>query len=383
MARIAVLTGTRAEYGLLYWTIKAIEDDEDLELQLIVTGSHLSPEYGLTVREIETNNIPIAEKIDMLLSSDREQGIAKSMGVLMISLAQAFDRLKPDILLVLGDRYEVLAAASVAVVMNIPIAHLCGGESTEGAIDEQIRHAVTKLSHIHFAQREQYEQNILNMGEERWRVHHVGMIGYENIQRLPLLEKGDLEKQLGFAFDKTTLVVTYHPVTLEKHSLEQQIDNLLAALSQFHANIVFTFPNADSGGRLIIEKIKHFQACHEDVHLYHNLGQLKYLSLLQYCDAMVGNSSSGILEAPFFSLPAVNIGDRQQGRQRAESIIDVSYDPEDIVKGIKRAIDPEFRKNLKTMVERHKDRYCSEYIVKTLKEALKNENLMRKKLSFS
>jgi len=382
MRKIAVMTATRAEYGLLYWTIKAIEADPDLQLQLIVTGSHLSPEYGLTVKEIERDKIPIAEKVEMLFSSDSEQGIAKSMGVLMISLAQVFERLQPDVLLVLGDRYEALAAASTAVAMNIPIAHLCGGESTEGAIDEQIRHAITKLSHIHFAQTEHYKQRIIKMGEESWRVHNVGILGYENIKKLPLLNREDLEKQLQIPLNRKTFVVTYHPVTLEKEALTQQIHKLLNALKRFKANIVFTYPNADSGGRLIIDKIKEFQASHANVYLYFSLGQLKYLSLLKHADVMIGNSSSGILEAPFFKLPTVNIGNRQAGRLRFENVIDVSYEVEDIVRGIKKAMSQEFRENLKDKSFVHGDGECSRQIIKVIKQALSSENLLKKKLVF-
>ncbi len=382
MIKVAVLTGTRAEFGLLYWTIKAIETDPGLQLQLIVTGSHLSPEYGFTVKEIESSGIPIAERIDMLLSSDSEQGIAKSMGVLMISLAQSFERLRPDILLLLGDRYEVLAAASAAVAMNIPIAHLCGGESTEGAIDEQIRHAVTKLSHVHFTQTERYRQRIIKMGEEKWRVHNAGILGSESIMRLPLLSREELENQLEIKLDGPTFVVTYHPVTLEKASLEEQMDNVLIALGRFKADIIFTYPNADSGGRLIINKIKEFQASHSNVHIYFSLGQLKYLSLLKYTDVMIGNSSSGILEAPFFNLPVVNIGSRQEGRLRSPNIIDVSYKAEDIAYGIEKATSDDFRESLKNREETFGDGQCSSRIIKGLKEALSKENLMKKRLSF-
>ncbi|WP_069650358.1 UDP-N-acetylglucosamine 2-epimerase [Caloranaerobacter ferrireducens] len=382
MTRIAVLTGTRAEYGLLYWIIKTIHDDPNLELQLIVTGTHLSPEYGLTVKEIEKSGIPIAEKIDMILSTDSEQGIAKSMGVLMISLAQSLERLRPDILLILGDRYEVLAAASTAVAMNIPIAHLCGGESTEGAIDEQIRHAVTKLSHIHFAQSEFYRQRIIKMGEEEWRVHNIGIIAFENIKRLPLLSKTQLEKELGIKLDNTNFVVTYHPVTLENDSLEYQIDNLLNALSRFKANIIFTYPNADSGGRLIIDKIKQFQTHHQNAHVYFSLGQIRYLSLLKYSDVMIGNSSSGILESPFFKLPTVNIGNRQKGRMRPPNVVDVSYNEDDIVEGINKALNKEFRNSLNNKINIYGSGDCSSQVVKIIKEALLNKNLLKKKLSF-
>jgi GDP/UDP-N,N'-diacetylbacillosamine 2-epimerase (hydrolysing) len=383
MTKIAVLTGTRAEFGLLYWTIKAIEDDPELELQLIVTGTHLSPEYGFTVKEIEKSEIPISERIDMILSTDSEQGIAKSMGVLMISLAQAFERLKPDILVILGDRYEVLAAASTAVVMNIPIAHLCGGESTEGAIDEQIRHSVTKLSHIHFTQTEEYKQNILMMGEEEWRVKNVGFLGYENVKRLPLLSKDELEKELKIKLNKKTFVVTYHPVTLEKNSLEKQVKNLLNALAKYNVNLVFTYPNADSGGRYIIQKIKEFQKQRSDVYVFFSLGQLKYLSLLKYVDLVIGNSSSGILETQFFNLPTVNIGNRQKGRLKPPNVINVSYKVEDIIKGINKGISEEFKNSLKQQNKFQLYEDCSSRIVTTIKKALSNKDLLNKRLCFN
>ncbi len=383
MKKIAVLTATRAEYGLLYWTIKAIEEDPDLELRLIVTGAHLSPEYGYTVREIEAQGIPVAERIHMLLSSDSRQGAAKSMGLLVIGLAQAFERLKPDMLLLLGDRYEILAAASVAVVMNIPIAHLCGGESTEGAIDEQVRHAVTKMAHIHLVQTEYYGQQVLKMGEEEWRVHNVGFLGGENARRLNLLTRDELERELKLKAGRKNFVVTYHPVTLEKIPLELQVDNLLAALSRFDAQIIFTYPNADSGGRFIIEKLKEFSEKRPDVHIYCSLGQLRYLSLLKHADLMVGNSSSGLLESQFFNLPTVNIGTRQKGRLRGENVIDVSYDTEDIVRGIEKAMDDNFRKALGGSGPADWDTPPSGKIVKVIKEALKKDGLLNKRLSFT
>jgi GDP/UDP-N,N'-diacetylbacillosamine 2-epimerase (hydrolysing) len=380
--KVAVLTATRAEFGLLYWTIKAIEEDPDLLLQLIVTGSHMSHEFGSTYCYIETEGFQITEKIDMLLSSDSRQGAAKSMGVLIISLAQVFERLKPDILLLLGDRYEILAAASAAVAMNIPIAHLCGGESTEGAIDEQVRHAVTKLSHIHFAQTEFYRQRIIKMGEEEWRVHNVGPLGLENIKKLPLLNKEELEQKLKISLDGTVLLVTYHPVTLGNEPQEKQIDNLLAALDRFDAHIIFTYPNADSGSRQIIEKINDFKLSRPNVHVFLSLGQLNYLSLMKCSDAMVGNSSSGILESPFFCLPVVNIGDRQKGRLRCRNVIDVPCSEEKIAGGIKKVLTREFRDSFKNDVNLYDNGECSRKIVDILKEMLLNSELMKKKLSF-
>jgi GDP/UDP-N,N'-diacetylbacillosamine 2-epimerase (hydrolysing) len=381
MRKIAILTGTRAEYGLLRWIIQAVENDPDLMLQLVVTGTHLSPEYGYTVKEIERNGIQIAEKIDMLLSSDSTQGTAKSMGVLIISLAQAFERLKPDLLVILGDRFEVLAAASTAVAMNIPIAHLCGGESTEGAIDEQIRHAITKMAHLHFAQTEYYKQRIIKMGEEEWRVFNTGVLAYETIKRLDLLRRDELEIELGIKLVDKLFVVTFHPVTLERDSLEEQIDNLLLALSEFKNTIIFTYPNSDSGGRLIASKINEFISHRSNAYVFYSLGQKKYLSLLKHADAMIGNSSSGILEAPFLNLPVVNIGNRQKGRLRSKNIIDVTYDREAVRIGIAEALSENFTASLQGSPVLFGDGQCSYHIIQAIKKSLDKENIMVKMLS--
>lgn len=382
MKKVAVLTGTRAEYGLLYWTIRAIEEDTDLQLQLIVTGAHLSPDHGFTVNEIEKSAIPIKEKIEVLISSDSKQGIAKSMGLLMINLAQTFERLKPDILLLLGDRYELLAAASTAVAMNIPIAHLCGGESTEGAIDEQIRHAITKLSHIHFTQTEYYKQQIIKMGEEKWRVNNIGFIGFENIKRMKLLSREELEMELQIPLGKKIFVVTYHPVTLENDKTEEQIDILLKSIDGSDATIIFTYPNADCGGRLIINKIKAFRENKTNVYIFYSLGQKKYLSLLKYADIMIGNSSSGILEAPYFDLPVINIGNRQKGRIRFKNIIDVECSAEAIINAIKLAAGKGFTKHMDIDRSFFGDGLCSKHIIEGLKEGLGDSRLMYKKLHF-
>lgn len=384
MKKIAVVTGTRAEYGLLYWTMKEILNEPNLKLQLIVTGMHLSPEYGLTVHDIENDGFKIDEKVEILLSSDTGQGMAKSIGLGVIGFAQAFSRLNPDILMILGDRFEIFAAATAAMAMNIPVAHIAGGESTEGAIDEQMRHAITKIAHIHFTSCDYYAERLKKMGEEEWRIFNVGAPGLENIRRLRLLDRQQIEKLLDIDLNKTTLLVTYHPVTLELQTLERQMDNLLDALKITGYQIIFTYPNSDSGGRYIIERIDEFVKSYGKAKAFVNLGQLKYLSLLQFVDAMVGNSSSGIIEAPSFKLPVVNIGDRQKGRLRAENIIDVGYSKDEILDGINKALhDEEFRKKLKNTKNLYGDGNTSKNIVKIINDInIKEKNFLKKKLTY-
>lgn len=385
MRKILVVTGTRAEYGLLYWTMKAIQEDKDLKLQLIVTGSHLSKEYGYTVEQIKKDGFKIDEEIDMLIDSNKKSAIAKSMGLELIQMAQAFDRLSPDILLILGDRYEIFIAATCAMMMNIPIAHMNGGESTEGAIDEQIRHAITKMAHIHFTGAEFYKERVIKMGEEPWRVHNVGQAGIENIKRLKLLNKNELEKELRLKFNKKVFLITYHPVTLEKsRSIEEQMDNLINAISDFEAKYIFTYPNADYGSKIIIDKISEFKKKNSDVYVFNNLGQVKYLSLLKYADVMIGNSSSGIIEAPSFKLPVVNIGDRQKGRLRNENIIDTGYTKKEIKEAIEKALyDEKYKDNLHNMVNLYGNGETSKKIVHILKNTdFNDKKFFLKKLTY-
>ncbi len=383
MKKILVVTGTRAEYGLLYWTMKEIQKDKDLQLQLIVTGSHLSEEYGYTVEQIKKDGFKIDEEIDMLIDSNKKSAIVKSMGLEMIQMAQAFDRLKPDILLILGDRYETFVAATCAMMMNIPIAHMNGGESTEGAIDEQIRHAITKMAHIHFAGAEYYRERIIKMGEEPWRVHNVGQAGIENIKRLRLLTKTELEYELGIKLDKKVFLITYHPVTLGVQDIENQMENLLKAISEFDAKYIFTYPNADYGNKIIIDKINEFRQNHDNVYVFYSLGQVKYLSLMKYTDVMIGNSSSGIIESPSFKLPVVNIGDRQKGRLRNKNIIDVGNNEIEIIEGINKALyNKQFINSLNDLENVYGDGTTSEKVVKILKTIEINEKLLHKKLDY-
>lgn len=383
MKKVLVVTGTRSEYGLLYWTIKRIQEDDELKLQLIVTGNHLCPEYGYTVEQIKKDGFKIDEEIDMLISSKNKSAIVKSMGIELIQMAQAFDRLKPDILLIFGDRYETFIAATCAMIMNIPIAHMNGGESTEGAIDEQIRHAITKMAHIHFAGAEYYKERIIKMGEEPWRVFNVGQAGIENIKRMELLDKSELEKELNISLNKLTFLITYHPVTLEVENTQQQIYNLLNALKKFDANYIFTYPNADFGSKIIVDEINEFVNQQKNAYIFYSLGQKRYLSLLKSCDIVIGNSSSGIIEAPIFKKPVVNIGDRQKGRLRCNNVVDCKHDEESIINAINFVLNDErFKNDNKDIQNIFGDGATSIKVVETLKTLEFNKKLIQKKLTY-
>lgn len=383
MRKILVVTGTRAEYGLLYWTMKEIKNNKDLKLQLVVTGNHLVKEYGYTVEQIRKDGFIIDEEIDMIINSEKKSSIAKSMGIEMIQMAQCFDRLKPDILLVLGDRYETFVAVTCAMMMNIPIAHMNGGESTEGLVDEQIRHAITKMSHIHFSGADYYKERIIKMGEESWRVYNVGQAGIENIKKQKLLSKQEMEKELQICFDKPIFLITYHPVTLDLENIEKQIDNLLNAITQFDAKYIFTYPNADFGSKIIIDKINDFVMNNDNAYIYYSLGQKKYLSLLKYVEVMIGNSSSGIIESPIFKLPVVNIGDRQKGRIKNKNIIDTAYDEHDIYKAIYTIYHNKiFRKNLENIDNIYGDGTTSSQIVNILTNIELGQKILFKKLAY-
>ena len=381
MRKIAVVTGTRAEYGLLYWIIKGIHEDPELELQLIVTGMHLSPEFGLTVKEIEKDGFPIAERVEMLLSSDTETAIATSMGLGMIGFAKAYEHLRPDVLVVLGDRFEIHAAVSASIPFRLPVAHIHGGESTLGAMDEQFRHAITKMSHIHFAATDQYRKRIIQMGELPKNVFCFGAPGLDNIYRLKLLNIEKLSEELKIPRNVKIGIVTFHPVTLEKGSTRSQILELLEAIKEFEEIYwVFTLPNADTEGRSITEKINNFVSeFPEKGRVFISLGQLRYLSLLKNAVLMVGNSSSGLVEAPSVELPVVNIGDRQRGRVRGKNVIDVpECKKEPIINSIYKALSPDFRNSLKGMKNPYGEGNASEKIVKILKTISLGEGLIKK-----
>lgn len=371
MRKICVVTGTRAEYGLLYWLMKEIQTDSDLQLQLIVTGMHLSPEFGLTYKTIEEDGFFIDEKVEMLLSSDTPVGIAKSIGLGVIGIADALDRLKPDIMVALGDRYEILAAAQAALVAKIPVAHIHGGETTEGAIDESIRHAITKMSHLHFVAAEPYRTRIIQLGEHPDTVYNVGALGIENIKRLQLLDKIQLEQSINFELGTTCFLVTYHPATLGAASPQTAMQALLDALDLFpDAKIVFTKPNSDTDGRILGQMIDEY-ALHNKgrVAVFTSMGQVRYLSALQLVDAVIGNSSSGIIEAPACNTPTVNIGDRQSGRLKASSIIDCLETTASIVAAIKKALSLQFRDETKRGVSPYGYGESASHIKDRLKQA--------------
>lgn len=344
--RVCVVTGSRAEYGLLSPLLEALRADESFELQLLVTGSHLSPEFGLTYREIEADGYTIDEKVEVVLSSDTPVGICKSMGLGLISFAEAYARLTPDLILVLGDRYEIFSAVSAAHISRIPVAHLHGGEVTEGAFDDALRHSITKMSHLHFTSTDAYRQRVIQLGEAPARVFNVGAIGLDNLRRLPLLSREDLEQQLGFKFNDRNLLCTFHPVTLEHNSSEQQIQSLLNVLEQqVDTSVIFTKTNADTDGRIINQMIDDFAAKNPDrFHSYVSLGQLRYLSMMQFVDAVVGNSSSGIIEAPGFRIGTINIGNRQTGRIKSELVIDCEPTETGIASAFKTLYSSDFQK---------------------------------------
>ena len=378
MKKICVITGTRAEYGLLRQVMEGVNNSPTLELQLIVMGMHLSPEFGMTVEEIEIDGFFINRKIEMLLSSDTAVGVTKSMGLGLIGLADALAELKPDLVLILGDRYEIFAAAASAMIACIPIAHLHGGELTEGLIDEQIRHSISKMAHLHFVATEEYRSRVIQLGEQPDRVFGVGGLGADNIKRTKLLSKGMLEEVLDFKFLKRNLLVTFHPVTLERNSGNAQIGELLIALSDLNeTGLIFTMPNADVEGRQIFSQIKNFCEIHPSAKAYTSLGQIRYLSCINQVDGVIGNSSSGLTEVPSFKKGTINIGDRQRGRLRAESIIDCEPNRASIDMAISKLFSPEFKSSLDFVKNPYGNGGASESIVRIL-EQTKFDDLLKK-----
>jgi GDP/UDP-N,N'-diacetylbacillosamine 2-epimerase (hydrolysing) len=365
--RICIVTGTRAEYGLLRWVLHGVQRSPRLQLQLLATGAHLSPEFGLTYREIEADGFHIDARVEMLVSADTASGTAKSMGLGLIGFGDAFERLRPDVVVLLGDRFEVLAAAAAALVSGIPVAHLHGGETTEGAFDEAIRHAVTKMSHLHFVAAEEYRQRVIQLGEQPDRVHLVGGLGVDAILRAQLLDRAALEASLGTTLAANNLLVTFHPVTLEQQSSEQQMAELLAALQELRdTQLIFTMPNADTGSRVLRQMIDDFVAGHGNAVAFSSLGQLRYLSCLKLVDGVVGNSSSGLAEAPSLGVGTVNIGDRQRGRLKADSVIDCPPERQAILQAIRRLTEPGFREVVRRAVNPYGKGGASEKIVHVL-----------------
>ena len=370
------MTGTRADYGLLYWLMREIDSDPELELQIVVTGMHLSPEFGLTYQMIESDGFGINHKVEMLLSSDTPVGITKSIGLGVIGFADALDQLKPDIMVVLGDRYEILAAVQSALIARIPVAHIAGGDTTEGAFDEAIRHSITKMSHLHFVTNEISQRRVFQLGENPKCIFNVGSPGLDNVRRLQLLNKMELAKQLNFSFRSKNILVTFHPVTLSDQSSAAQFQELLQAFQALgdDVGIIFTKPNADTDGRILIQMIDDYVAQHCNSKAFVSLGQLRYLSVINHVDAIVGNSSSGLYEVPSFHKPTVNIGSRQQGRLKADSVIDCQASTDSILYAIKAA----FELDCSQVINPYGDGKSSERIVKLLKSVPDYKDLLIK-----
>lgn len=381
MKRIGIMTGTRAEYGLLKPLMQEINKDNDLELYLIVSGMHLSPEFGMTYQEIEEDGFEINAKVEMLLSSDSPAGISKSIGLGVIGFADEFQRADLDMLILLGDRYEALSAAISAMVMRIPIAHLHGGELTEGAIDEGIRHSITKMSYLHFTSTEQYRNRVIQLGENPERVFYVGALGVENIKKINLMTKEELEKSIHFEIDENTVVVTYHPVTLENNTVEEQFLNLLEVLDRNpKIRMIFTKANADTNGRIVNELIDKYAAQNsERACAFMSLGQKRYLSALKYCRIVIGNSSSGIIEAPSFGKPIINIGDRQKGRICADSVINCGYTQQEIQQAMETALTEEFENKARNCRNPYEKENTAANIISVIKDYLLNDKIKLKK----
>ncbi|PNE28685.1 UDP-N-acetyl-D-glucosamine 2-epimerase, UDP-hydrolysing [Tannerella sp. oral taxon 808] len=343
MRKVCVVTGTRAEYGLLSRLMWLIGEDHDLTLQIIATNMHLSPEFGLTYKEIEADGFTIDKKVPMHKLADTSNGIVKSMAVELSGIADAYEELRPDLIVLLGDRYEMLIAATAALIYKIPIAHIHGGEITEGAFDDAIRHAITKMSHLHFTSTEEYSRRVIQLGEQPDRVFYVGSLGVENIKKITLMSKDEIEKSLGFELNKKTVIATYHPATLTKENNRIEMDEFLTALDEEkNIRILFTMPNSDPEETYISKRISEFTTKNKERAVaFTSLGVKRYLSVIKHVAAVIGNSSSGIIEAPSLGIPTLNIGDRQKGRVTCDSIISCYSDKDSIRKGLKKVLSEE------------------------------------------
>lgn len=368
MRKIAVFTGTRAEYGLLYWVLKGLEESLESELQLFVGGMHLSPEFGYTIDQIVKDGFKITEKLEFLLSSDSAVGVSKSMGLALISASEVLERNKPDLVVLLGDRFESMALAQAAMLACIPVAHIHGGETTEGLIDEAIRHSITKMSHIHFTATEDYRRRVIQLGEHPDSVFNYGAPGIDSILKLPLMERSKLSPSINFDVSSPYFMVTYHPVTLDKSGGLESLINLNAVLDLYPDHkCIITYPNADTHGRKLIEVLETYKNKYPDrVLLVQSLGQLRYLSLLKYCSAVIGNSSSGLIEAPTFNIPTVNIGNRQKGRITGETVIQCGESFEEIKQAVNKALTSEFTAICKRVNNPYGDGDSSKKIVSTM-----------------
>lgn len=380
--RIAVVTTSRADYSHLYWPLKLLQSHADVELKLIVMASHLSPEFGATVTEIERDGFEIAARIECLLSSDSDVGMAKSIGVAVLSLADTLGAMRPDLLLLIADRYEMLAPAAVALSLRIPIAHIEGGEISEGAVDDAVRNALTKMSHIHFTSTEAARARVIAMGEEEWRVHRAGAPSLDHLRRSRLLSPEEVEARCGIDLNTPALLVAYHPVTLERDTTVEA-GALFAALEQIavqgDAQILFCYPNADAGSRRLIERTRGFLNEHPRGNMFVNLDAVTYWSLLRHVEVMIGNSSSGIMETASFALPTVNVGLRQKGRERARNVLDAEPEEATIVARVAAARSAAFRESLAGMTNPYGDGYAAERIVKMLTTAPLGAQLLIKR----
>lgn len=378
---IGVVTVARSDWGHLLPLLQEIRAAPDLELFLFVAGSHLAPRFGRTAGFIEEGGWKITERVDMRLDADAPEAIARSIGVGVGGFADALVRSRPDLLVVLGDRFEMLAAAVAALPLTLPVAHLHGGEVTEAAIDEQIRHALTKLAHLHFPAAEPYARRLRQMGEEAWRIHTCGAPGLDRFRAMAYLSRGELAARLGLPLGRPMLLVTLHPVTLEPGEAEAHVTELLAALERVEADLVLTYPGADTGSLAIVARLEAFARARPRARLVPAPGDEVYVSLLREADAMVGNSSSGLVEAPSFGLPVVNIGDRQRGRLRAGNVIDVGHDRDAIAGGLARALDPAFRRGLAGRENPYGDGHAAPRIVRVLREVELGPRLVRKRFA--
>lgn len=380
MRKICVFTGTRAEYGIMSCLMRMIQVDPDLQLQIIATNMHLSPEFGLTYKEIETDGFHIDKKVEMLLSSDTANATIKSMGLATIGFADALEDLKPDLAIILGDRYEMLAAAEACLIYKIPIAHIAGGAISEGAYDDAIRHCITKLSHIHFTETEEYRNRVIQLGEQPENVICAGALGVNNIRNEEIMTLDELERSINFKLGNKFLLVTFHPVTMETATAADQCDNLLMALREINDEyqILFTLPNSDTDGRVIIQKIKNYIAEHTDkAFAITSLGKKRYYSALKYATAVVGNSSSGLVEAPSFNIPTLNIGNRQLGRTRGETVVDVPANLQGIREGLRVALSSDFIERAQLASNPYEKENTLENIFNTIKN-LPLDGLIRK-----
>lgn len=379
--KVCVVTGTRAEYGLLRPLIKKIDENPKFELQLIATGMHLSPEFGLTYRNIESDGFQIDEKVEILLSSDTSIGISKSMGLALISFSESYQRLNPDLIIILGDRYETFSATAAASVANIPVAHLHGGELTEGAFDDSFRHSMTKMSYLHFTSTEEYKKRVIQLGEDPERVFNVGALGVENVFDFDLLSKKDLERELDISLSEKYLLIIFHPVTLENKTTESNFRELLKAIDKYDKNLsrVFVKGNSDTEGRIINQMIDNYINKKNNSYAFTSLSIENYLSLLKNCFAMIGNSSSGILEAPSLNIPSINIGDRQKGRIKAESVFDCKTNKTDILSTLKEVDTLYLNNKFENVNNPYEKEGTSDEIIKVLEDYLLSNKIDLKK----